>query len=288
MTNIEALKGYFRVFELFGLQYFSFKDLVENVQQKRSNWFYRIYFIILLLIFPFSVTIYVAILDDISTISLDLNNGFNHFIKAILQLSLIATIIGGLIESYVKTDQVKEIIMKTKKISTFFKTEFNHDIDYESFCKTWKKRTLGMSFLIFIAFVVMSIAFGLVTGVYIPVFIGLVSILFLAILELKLVYYVDLLNLQLENLHEVIVKSSCPKKSECYLKNYHNCKVLAYRRCHLMIYDLVELANSSFSAFLLLMLLFLILSITYSGFECSILPLGDIESKSIIRKFLYF
>lgn len=281
MTNLKLLSGYFRVFELFGLQYFCFKALVENVQQKRSKLFYLIYFIFLLVSFSVSMTIYVAATGD-DHIRFNIKTGFNYIIKVIIELGLIAIMIGGLIESYVKTSQLQEIVKKAKEISSFCKTEFNHLIDYENFNKTWHKKTYCLAILLFSAHGLMCLTFYVTTGIFLPLLIGFPPVIVLALIVFKFAFYVDLVNFQLENMHKVMLKSSCSKKT----KQYHNCKILAFRRCYILIYDMAGNVNSGSSACLLMILTFFIVVIISAGYECLVIFIARFKMKVIIREFL--
>jgi hypothetical protein len=270
MTDIEVLSGFFKVFELFGLQYFSFKDLNVKTNRKWHGKFYIAYFALVLVLFSSAMTSYVVVALDIGEKKITAKTGFNFVIKIFMNFGLIASVIFGVIESFVKTNKLKEIYTKIKEVSMMCLVQFDFKVDYRNFDKAWKIKCLTTMALYLPSFGTLIYAVHKKGHKVLPYIVGFLPMTFFTLIVFKLVFHFDLVNFQLENMkklmsNEVFIKVNT--KNPVNVRHILQSRALAMRRVYNLIYDISEIVNE-----------FLAVSALSSNFEISCGPFEIVPS----------
>lgn len=285
MTSSKVLSRYFKLFELFGLQYFAFQSFNEkSSQQKRPSKFYTVYFVFLLILFFFLTILYVAIYFDDEIEDLKAKTAFILMMKVIMEFGIIGIMISGLIESYCKTKQLKSVLIQSNEILEFYKTNLGYDINYKSFNDSWKKKAFRWLALFILDFGSLSTFQYFATGHFFHLIFGVLPMFFLCLLIFKIIFHFDLINFQLENLHEALTIKRCFKADEVFRNRNHHCRALELRRCYHLIYEMAQIVNSILSITLLLVLVVFVVVLIISGFHGLFLFINSTVTEKIIRK----
>ena len=286
MTNLEVLRKFFKVFEIFGLQYFSFKDLEKRKNKKWPGKFHTCYFVFVLILFSSSMAVGVSFAFDASEKRITAKTGFNFMIKLFMKLGLISTIIIGTIESFVKTNQLKEIYIKIKEVSSMCLMHFDFEVDYSRFYKAWKiKFFISFSFYIISnsEFIILSPNPG---QAFFHRALGFLPILFFGFLVFKLSLHVDLVNFQLQSLKKLMSKEVFMKVIPTHPSNVKyilQSRALALRKVYNLIYDISEIVNNflAFSALSIIVVLTVI--IINSSFRCIVAITKGLPARKKIK-----
>lgn len=262
MSNIERLNCFSKLFVIFGLQYFSnYKQPKSYSRRKKPEVAYTIYFILLMI--PLSY----LLADDIHEIFIqeleeedEVVNSKSYFNKAseiVIEVGIMATLFAGLIESYFKTNLVKDLLVKLDEISSLCSQEFRHQIDYEVYKKKWIR-----NFFFFVSIFLTSYGTWVIDSFVseysvVPLLIYMLPLFIFCLVIFKFVFFVDLVNFQLENFDIVSSANSINEVSRIAFVNVLHRKTLALRRFYCLIFDSAQLANhiSTFSIFFTLIFL---------------------------------
>lgn len=271
MANIEVLNGFFKLFQIFGLQYFSFKDLGGKLMRKRPDKFYKLYFGFVLILLCSAMSYYVSMVLKIDEKKFIAKNALNILIRLFMNFGLIAVIFIGIVESFVKTNQLKKVYMNIMEVSALCLVHFDYEINYTSFKKSWRKKFYS-------ALGIFTFSYGLtiLTFVYnghkvLSYLIGFFPIVFFGVIILKFTLHVDLVNLQLENMQNLMtsevfmkVNSTNPVNIRHVLQN----RALALRKIYNIVYDTAEIVSNILAISALLILILLTVIIVNSAFRC--------------------
>lgn len=279
MEGIEVLSGVFKLFVAFGLQYF----LPASLQRKtnpnhRSVWF-KLYYLILLILFSSLTIFYVLIGIENQDEIIKAKNFINILIKLAMDVGLILAVAVGLTESYLQTNKMRNVLWKAKEIFMFCRLEFDYEIDYKSFRRSWMI-ILAIWFIGFTMFhsflATMTLLHG---GQLAPFFVAGALLLFLAVINIKFTFYVDLLHFQLQNFHTVVSEKIFNPKSR------RTNKVLEARRLYSLIYEMGQLTNKISSICNTIVYGILTIIMINTGYEILVTSAGGVHLRIIISKF---
>lgn len=288
MTNIEVLSIFFKLFEIFGLQYFSFKDL--NGKVLRSQKFYKIYFSIILILFCSATVYYVAINFETQISYVHAKNAFNFLMKLFMKFGLIGTIFIGIVESFLKTNQLKEVYMNLQEISTMCLAHFDFTIDYKIFKKSWAKKFAIVFVLFVLSFVsLFSSSQASSRRLLTATLTGCFPIILFSLIVIKFCLHVDLVNFQLQNMQKLMstevfvrVNSTNPVNVKHILQN----RALAFRKIYNIVYDTAQIVNNILSVSALSIVTILTVVIINTAFRCVLALTNGEPMEKISRESL--
>ena len=287
MTNFEVLKLFFKVFEIFGLQYFSFKDLERIKNDKRPGKFHIFYFLFVLILFSSTMILYVAFTIDTREKRITVKTGFNVMIRFFMNFGLIFTIVAGIIESFVKTDQLKDLYTKIKEVSSMCLSHFDFEIDYSSFHKAWRIKFFTGLILYIISYSEFILFNAHPRKAFFNFAIGFFPILFFGLIVFKLSFHVDLVNFQLQNLNILMSKEVFLKinpTNSVNIKYILQSRALAVRKIYNLIYDISEIVNNFFAFSALSTIVVLTIIIINTSFRCIVEMTKGFASSKFARK----
>lgn len=276
MENIEVLSVFFKLFRAFGLQFFPLSKLQEK-QSRRSVW-NTLYFFVLVVIFSSLVTCFVLIGIENEEKIVKAKNFFNLLIKLTTDLGLILAIIVALTESYQKTEKMKKVLRKSKEIFMFCQLEFDHIIDYKKFKRKWLMTVAVWSLVFTIINLALTIESFLTGKRKTPLAILISLTLFLWIVIFKFVFFVDLVNFQMENLHKVIQQKLFLERDK------KSSKVIEARRLFQLIVEMGQLTNKISSVCVAIVTLIITTIMINTGYELLVTADQGFRSKNLIRK----
>jgi hypothetical protein len=270
MTNIEVLSSFFKLFEIFGLQYFSFKDLDGKTIRKQPEKFYKFYF---------------------SFVLIFLSSGMTYYVAFSMKVLLIAGIFFGILESFVKNNQLKEVYMNVKEISTMCLVHFDYVINYKTFRKVWRKKFYSVLVMFTIYYGSVILQLYRENREFISHIVGFFPLLFFGLIIFKFTLHVDLVNFQLNTMHNLMKNEvflndvTDSTKNPVNIRHVLQSRSLALRKIYNLIFDTAQIVNNFLliSTFLIIISTFLI--IINTSFLCIRAITIVNEFKNITRKF---
>lgn len=288
MSNIAKLNCFSKLFVLFGLQYYSNNKKLKFYSRKIPEITYTIYFICLLIPLTFLLVQYICSIFIREPGEDEVVNAKSYFNKAsniVMESGLIASLFSGLIESYFKINVMKKLLLKFDEISSLCNREFRHQVDYEVFKKKWIRNFIYFVSIYLASYATWAISCLVTKSSVVPLLINIWPLFLFSLIIFKFVFYVDLVNFQLENLNIVSSQSSINKTSRVAFVNVLNRKTLALRKFYCLIFDSAQLVNtiSTFSIFFTLIVLVIVLiNALYRSF---IVTIGGLPFNLVVRKF---
>lgn len=284
MSNIDDINCFSKLFILFGLQYFFDKDLKSN-SGKDFKLFFAVYFTILVLLV---LGLLLFVISPEFTNGADDDKSLRNFIDRIqnifMECALVLTLFLGLVESFVKTESAKKLIEKVESISTMFNLELGHSLDYKLFRKTWMR-----NFVLFFSTFTFSYATWIIATFvngdsFLTLLFCLLPYFFFSLIIFKFVFYVGLVNFQLENLSLVSAPAAINKTRQEASANVELRKILALRRIYSSIYDCGQYANNIMTVSTLCTLVVLVILLTSTIFRSFIVIIGDLPLSAFFSK----
>lgn len=185
------------IFELSGLQYFSLKSLTSENVNSRPSWVRLVYMLVLLVILTGLVLASIYIEEEESDQSLTTRNLLGFIIQQSMNAGLILVTVTTLIESYLSTQNMKQLYLNQKEIVQTYSQHFDVIIDFKKVKKMATRRGLAL-IVFYLGINGVLTAIHLETEKYLLLFlIGLVPVLFLFMAVLKFLFYVSTVNEQL-------------------------------------------------------------------------------------------
>jgi hypothetical protein len=225
----------------------------------------------MLILFTVAMTAYVRFALDISEKRITAKTGFNFMIRLLMNFGLIATVIIGIIESFVKTNQLKEVYHMIEEVSTMCLAYFDHKTNYQSFKKGWVIKiciSFSLLFLVYGSLVVNNVKHGRKA---LPFVIAFVPILFVGLLVFKLSFHYDLVNFQLENIRKMMSKEVFMKVNTTNVVSIRHSlqsRALGLRKIYNLIFDISEIVNNFLAYSALCIVVILTVVVINSSFNC--------------------
>lgn len=286
MLDISSLNLFFKIFEVFGLQYFSFKNLSTKVESKCSKRFHTCYFIFALTLFTSATIAFVKFTLDISEKRVTAKTGFNFLMKSLMNFGIILTVIVGIIESYVKTNQLKTIYNTTKQVSAMCLSYFDYKVDYGPFKKLWMIKFLTVSVLFVTTYTVFTVNHS--GRRLIGHLMALFPTFFFVLLTFKLIFHYDLVNFQLEIMYKMMSKDVFIKLNSTnpiQIRHTFQSRSLGIRKIYNVIYEISEIVNDFLAYTALLIIIVLTVVIINSSYNC-VVAMTRNGSTKVSSKFL--
>jgi hypothetical protein len=286
------LKTFLNIFELLGLQYFSLRELTVDNLKKRPT-FLRAIFMLILVTIVCSLMIFVVNSDNPEVEGkVTAKNVVMFAIKRSFNLGMILVCCSSIVQSFVSTKKIKKVFMNIRQVVKIVQSEFDVCVDFKRF----KISALKKLWFLLIFFATIHASVTLVywneENLFIRTFLGAIPVVFLLIVVYKILFFIALINYQLELLSEIVKD----------IFQYHPIKIIENINFHLtsvktvedpleklrsarkifnIIFESGALINSSNGFTILIMLITLVISLTVSGYEVFIIIVGGLPIKNI-------
>lgn len=286
---MEALSDCFKIFEIFGQQYFSLKALLTTGNaESRVSVFHKMAMLIVLSTLTyffvgfaknFQVYIKRITSKNVLLFSIFILTDFGYILASVIST----------IQSYFKTKVAKKIFLNTREIARIARREFNIEVDFIKIRKAALKKTA----VIMILFVFCNV-FLMLSGKDVVEIIHYYTLqnLFLTLTAMKFSFQVDItVNCQLELLETLLANlfSKCPIQTYQILlikqtasSNIAFRKIFAARSIYNLIYENGALINSYNGLPILAVLATVVSLLTFNGYEIFILMIGELPMSRVV------
>lgn len=291
-TVVEELNDCLILFELLGQQYFSLKSLTSRNLTNRPSIYRFIYLVVVCLLVSMLMVFYIYQDHSAMNESLNAKNVLMYAVKNSMYVGVLIVVWISLIQSYVSTSEVKKIFFNVMETVQLCASEFNVIIDPKLIRNgAWRRLS------------VMIIFFGIVHGgltllnvsspeIVKKLTIGLLPMFFLLTIMNKYIFYIGMMNHQLEFL-TILIKSVFKSEPQpiniveninFHLKSVKPMtsvedpmrKFRAARKIYNIIYENGTLINESNGLTILVMLISLVIALTVSGYEVFVIIIGGL------------
>lgn len=290
------LKSFLNIFELLGLQYFSITELNVDNFKKRPTFLRAIFMLVLITIVCSLMIFFVT--NETSAVEgkVTAKNVIMYAVKRSFNLGMILVCCSSIVQSFVSTKKMKKVFMNIRQVVEIAKVEFDVCVDFKRFKKSALRKLWFL--LLFFATIHGSVTlfYWNEENLFIKMFFGAIPVVFLLIIVYKIVFFIALINYQLELLSDIITD----------IFQYHPIKIIENINFHLtsvktiedpleksrfarkifnIIFESGALINSSNGLTMLLMLSTLVISLTVSGYETFVIIVDGLSLKHIPAVF---
>lgn len=280
------------LFEVLGQQYFSLKSLQESNVQTRPSVFRLIHMIFLVLLIPVLMIFYILQEHSYLQESLNAKNILMYVIKNSMNVGMVLVACTSLIQSYISTEKTKKIYMNLRENVQSYINDFNQTINFRMIRNAAFKRLSVMV----IFFVVVHGGITLLNlhsmDAVIKLTIGLLPMFFLLTIMNKYIFYVGMVNHQLQYLATLMgdILKADPHPVKIIVDIVNNGlkpmpiklpedpmrKLRAARKIYNIIFENGTLINESNGLTILVMLISLVIALTVSGYEVFVIIIGGL------------
>lgn len=283
-----ALDSYLVLFELTGLQYFSLKRLTCDNFKDPPSIFRTIYMFVLIGVVSFLMYIYIFV-DKASVSGVMTSNILMRAIINSLSIGLILVVSVSLVQSYLSTRATKKIFYNINQMAEICLDEFGVKVNYKRIkASIWKRGATMITFFVITHGGVTLFLYNDSPEEAFRMLIGSIPILLLFMIIYKFVFYVDMVNNQLEFVETLLDKTFQPEAVKvvgemCFKNTFDDPlkKLRAIRNVYNIIFESGALVNRSNGLTILILLLDLVISITASGYEIFVIAVGSIPIQRI-------
>lgn len=285
----EELNSCLFIFEGTGLQYFSLKKLTKQNSKDRPEYYRKIYLcVVLLCVVSFAVS-YIVHDHHVMSGPVTLKNVMAFTIRLSMNCGIVAVIIISLFQSYMSTLKIKEIYSTLSEIAQIYLRDLNTALSFENVKKKAWKTFYQLTTFMMVLHLSLLIFHRNKTGELIQIILGIFPLFFMTMVIYKFLFYVDLVNCQLEFLKQILEGSF---KNRALIKilqtvnlatnaiktpEYPIRKVLGCMKIYLKIREISLLINESIGFTMLNLLAILVVAITVSGYELFIIVVGGLS-----------
>lgn len=288
MIKFDEINCFSKLFILFGLQYFFDKDLKSDSRKDFKSFFAAYFTVLVLLVLGLLLFVISPEFTNEADDDRSLRNVIDRIRNIFMECALVLTLLLGLVESFVKTESVKKLIEKVVSISTMFNLELGHSLDYKLFRKTWMRNFFLFFSTLTFSYVTWVIATIVNGDSFSTLLFGLLPFVFFSLLIFKFIFYVGLVNFQLENLSLVSAPAAIRKSRQEASANVELRKILALRRIYSSIYDCGQYANHIMTVSSLCTLVVLVILLTSTIFRSFIVIIGDLPLSAFFSELQDF
>lgn len=291
----EELSPVLQVLELFGLQSFSLKSLTVKNLKKNPSLGRFMYLVLWLIALP-TITVFRVLGDDSvgSQSPVTPRSILMFVIIHSMNLGSMLVVFCSLFQSFACTQKVKKIFLNTRNIIQICQDEFKIVIDAKKIKVNALKRLItAVVVTSSLHATVILIQFETVADLF-DMTLGLVPIMFLVLVVYKFVFFVCMVNNQLEfikallekmfkqelikiidniNFHLTAVK---PATADGPLR-----KLRVITKVYATIYENGNLINESNGLTVLVLLMSLVIALTVAGYESFVIVIGGLPTEQI-------
>lgn len=275
----DELSGCLTIFEVMGLQYFSLKSLTNKTLNERPSALRTAYMLIIFTFVIMLMVLYIITDQFAMKETMSSKNALMFVVQHSMNMGMIIVVSTTIVQAYCSTRSMKQIFLNTKQIVQLCELqEFRLELDFNRIKReTWKKFAAMVCFIA-TTHLTVFIANGAASGNY-SILLGMIPMLFLNTTVLKFVFYVGMINSQLEFLVKLLNDVFKRKPSRImsninfYLVNVKPVKtpedpmkkLRAVWNIYHVIYDNAALVNKSLGLTVLTILGCLVVAMTVSG-----------------------
>lgn len=300
-TVADELDSYLKIYEIFGLQFFSLKaSFRENVKQRMSFWRIGQIAVLISLFSVFGGVIY---------LNTKQRSGKTNVLSALYRESINYLIFvvfwTNLVQSLTSNERVKKFFLNSENISDCCRQHFSLKMSFAVVRKAANQRFFLTMFAL-MALLGITSYFGrhkTYTDFLLNWLFQFIFLSFTLMIYIKFNFYVCFVNYQLRFLHKLLHLSFKYKKENIYIVSAANEKVESSKvlksefvmRKLLIVWDVynkiienASIVNSSHGSTLLIMMVDNVLIITYVGYELCRVVLDGSLNMQMSRKFFIF
>jgi hypothetical protein len=293
---VEALDT--RIFEVFGLQYFSLKSVIENGVPKKLPYFRILYMLLVMGITIGFLSVYLLADREYLIEKVSAKTVLTYVIMHSMKMGMFIVIIVSLVQSFLTTKKVAKIYENMEKISKITTEDFKVVQYYYNIRK--KLRIHGiLMFAFFVVTEVFMISFCQNLEKIIMQSCYIIPIVFLLTNVYKFIFYVQLINNQLENLIALMDSIFLMKSAAKYADNFdinlipvkvHRSsddifrKFVSAKRIYNILFESGCLINEAMGLTLLILLIIIVIALTASGYQIFVILVGGKETEKIAGK----
>lgn len=295
----DELNGCLVINEVIGIQYFSLKrSLKENFQEKTTvvQKFGFLVYLVAFLVLGVVVVKKTALEEKISS-----QNVLSRIYQMVNSYSFFVFIITSLIQSYATTNHLKKFFKNTKDLADWSSTEFDKNMNFAVFRKTFVKWFLSINLLYLTALGGLVCKITSSVSESVPMFIFGIFSSFVLLNVFKFFFYVCFINFQLEHVEKLLQSTFQPQRGQKIGKIFilkvkekfeipANCvmhQLLVVWKMYNKIRDNASLVNKSTGLTMMFALVNSIMTFIYSGYELTIGAISG-HSESFESTYLSF
>jgi hypothetical protein len=284
----DELSSFGFLFEVLGLQYFSLKQLKDENDAKRPA-FVRAIYLLVLSIFLLCVSCFFVYSDreGFST-NVTAKTFLTYAIDNSMNVGMLFVLISSTVQAFFTTKKIKNLYINNRKIVQMIASDYDLRINFKSIHKTVKRylAIVGLYFLLSHGLILIASASSMQK--FLVYVIGTFPMFFLMMSVFKFVFYVEMVNRQIEILTSLIksIFQEHPLKSLeqlhlhltsiKYMRLADNVfkKFVSAKKQYNVLYENAGLINESMGLTILILLIVLVITLTSSGYQVFVILVG--------------
>lgn len=285
-----------RIFEIFGLQYFSPKNVLENGVPERLPYLRGIYMLLLMIAYFAFLSIYLFFERDDLDLNVTAKTILTYSIQHTMKIGMFFIIFVSLLQSFLTSNKIAQIFHNVKIISTIITEDFKVSQNYEKI----KRKLNRHGLMVMLVFVLIEMTVIIITSKsFEEVLLQLCYLLVLFVLLLtiyKFIFYVQVINCQIQKLNELlegIFHVERPRVIEDLSINTISVKVhkvtdeifknfVSSKKIYNILFENGSLLNESMGITMLLVLIILVIALTASGYQIFVILVGGTDRDKIV------
>lgn len=286
-TLAEELDGTLKIFEIFGLQFFSLKSVFAKASGQQWTIFRIIYFIFLCttcFVFGCLILITSFLTEKVTT-----KNVLTVFYLQLLNYYFLTALVSSLIQSAISTKHIQRVFISSQEISNISEKDFNVAMKFGELRKSTLKKICVMVVIAIVATCATIYAqfdnaqeFELLNT-------SLLTTL-LSMIVCKFSFFVNLVNLQVRHIEELFVLIFQAKPSQTYGKVYRNDvmekpgkqelrKLTTVWKIYIKVSKNASIINRSMGLTILLVVVIAIMVVTYAVYDVCLAIMDDSQAQ---------
>lgn len=300
-NGVASLNGFTSICEFYGLQYFSLKSNLKENFKNSISIYRKIYFSVL-----FLMSIFVSVLSIMTTTpeqGLTKKNVLVELYQQSINYFYFVSVLSSYLQALKSTANTQKMFKNLKEVAESSFCHFGVAMNFKTFTRSvWRRFSVTVA--IFVSFQTTMFSThvrGPLSSMLLANIMPAFFESFLLMVANKFIFYVSLVNFQLECIHELLKKVSA-NQIDCFVLNASSMKVIkVYSKIHdqrlLELQEIWEiyrkvcdngaLVNKCVGISILSIMVNLVLGLTHSGYELSVTLLGGTSSLPYIGWFLF-
>lgn len=278
MDTKENLSKCCIIFQIFGFIHFSIKNLSID---SNLSIFYTIKFIIIVIILAIQTIVFAKSIFIGAVESFDAKMSLHSFVQLVFFFLIFFVMIVAYIQSFTSTKLIKRIFINLIKISKIFREDFLHSMDFGIF-KLWLYKLNFFTTIIFIVahvFITLFETYYNVENSVVRNIIETIQSLIFMIIFYKYLFFVKLVNYNLEHLIDSIKNELNSSKIILEIK------LKKLREIYALIQEIVKLINDSMGLTILVYITSLVISQINIIYNLLLILIGDYPAEYTCCKF---
>lgn len=287
----KALNGFTFVLESLGLQYFSLKSLNKENFKNRAAIVRKLLLFTFLVVGVMSLIAYLKEDSEATTDNLNSKNVLMFTIQRTMNIALLTMAITCFIQSYVTRQSTRQFFFNFKEFVELSSRFFQTSIDFIELNRKIRKTSISvLTFFVIVHCVISFLVWSLSRDLecFVVIFLRIIPYFLIIAVMLKFVFFVTLVNNQLEflrkilqnllhNYSSIIPWNNCPITIVETVKkgSKTETKLLMVRKLYNMIHENSELVNRCNGLTILALIIATVTALVYSGYEIFVMFIGE-------------